>query len=51
MALSNLPSSSIDNSDYSFHQPIDEAEINLQRLFNDEITAHEYLELIPEVEV
>lgn len=51
MALSNLPSNLIDDSDCSFHQPIDEAEINLQRLFDGEITAHEYLELIPEVEV
>jgi hypothetical protein len=51
MALSNLPSNLIDDSDYSFHQPIDEAEINSQRLFDGEITAHEYLELIPEVEI
>ncbi|MBE9017560.1 hypothetical protein IQ272_15720 [Chroococcidiopsidales cyanobacterium LEGE 13417] len=51
MALSNLPSNLIDDSDYSFHQPIDEAEINLQRLFDGEITAHEYLELISEVEI
>jgi hypothetical protein len=51
MALSNLPSNLIDDSDYSFHQPIDEAEINLQRLFDGEITAHEYLESIPEVKI
>ncbi|MDV2994858.1 MAG: hypothetical protein N4J56_004512 [Chroococcidiopsis sp. SAG 2025] len=51
MALSNLPSNLIDDSEYSFHQPIDEAKINLQRLFDGEITAHEYLELIPEVEI
>lgn len=51
MALSNLPSNLIDDSDYSFHQPIDAAEINLQRLFDGEITSHEYLELIPEVEI
>lgn len=51
MALSNLPSNLIDDSDYSFHQPIDAAEINLQRILNGEITSHEYLELIPEVEI
>jgi len=51
MALSNLPSSSIDNSESSFHKPIDEAQLNLKRLLDGEITSHEYLELIPEAEI
>ncbi|MGL4623202.1 hypothetical protein [Chroococcidiopsis sp.] len=50
MALSKLPSSAIDNSEYSFHQPIDEPQLNLKRLL-DRQTSYEYLELIPEVEI
>lgn len=51
MALSNLPNNSIDNSEYSFHQPIDEARLNLQRFLDGKMTTHEYLESIPEVEI
>lgn len=51
MALSNLPSSLINDSEYSFHNHLDEAQLNLQRLLNGEMTNDEYLKTIPEVEI
>ena len=51
MALSKLPSSAIDDSEYSFHQSIDEAQLNLQSFLDRKMTTYEYLESIPEVEI
>lgn len=51
MTLSNLPIVSVNNSEYSFENSINEAQLNLQRFIDGEMTTHEYLKTIPEVEI